>query len=117
VEKSQGILVFFRFTKFLSYFPYFETIKEGLCDRLAVCVFSCPPKPLKAGIVEPEEISVAMQRLGKYVHAALNTHATLELFDAVSSVRSATIKYSVCSEKKVVDYCFPKLFVIYKIAF
>jgi hypothetical protein len=40
-------------------------------------------------IVEPEETAVAMQRLGKHVPAATNTHATTqELLDSVFSMRS-----------------------------
>jgi hypothetical protein len=50
-------------SQFLAYFPYFEEIKEGLWDHLALCV-SPPP-------------------------AATNTHAKIEeLLDPVFSVRS-----------------------------
>jgi hypothetical protein len=34
---------------------------------------------LKAGIVEPQETSTVKQRLGKYVHAAINTQETIEV--------------------------------------
>jgi hypothetical protein len=30
---------------FVAYFPYFEKIKVGLCDHLAVCVSMNPPPP------------------------------------------------------------------------
>jgi hypothetical protein len=49
---------------------------------------------LKAGIVEPEEASTAMQRFDKHVPAATNTQATIEeLFETVFSVGSATRLY------------------------
>jgi radical SAM superfamily enzyme len=49
-----------------------------------LCVF-VPPQ--QARIVEQEEMAVAKQRLGKYFHEATNTHATIELLDAMFSVR------------------------------
>jgi hypothetical protein len=43
---------------------------------------------LKPGILEPEETAVIMQRLGKHIPTATDTHATIEeLLDAVFSVR------------------------------
>jgi hypothetical protein len=40
----------------------------------------CVPHPyrLKAGKVEPKEMDVTKQRLGKHVPAATNTHTTIE---------------------------------------
>jgi hypothetical protein len=38
---------------------------------------------LKAIIMEPEETAVARQEVGKHVPAAMNTHAIIELLDAV----------------------------------
>jgi hypothetical protein len=34
--------------------------------------------PLKAGIVEPEQTSIARQRLSKHIPAATNTQAAIE---------------------------------------
>jgi hypothetical protein len=45
---------------------------------------------MKAGIVEPKELAVARQRLDKHVPATTNTQATIELLDAVFSVRSVS---------------------------
>jgi hypothetical protein len=51
---------------------------------------------------------VARQRFGENVTAATNTHATIEeLVDASSSMRS------VSCQKKVGDYFFPELLVLY----
>jgi hypothetical protein len=47
---------------------------------LCVCV---PPKILKPGIVEPEEMAVSRQRLGTHFTAATNIHVTLT--DPISS--------------------------------
>jgi hypothetical protein len=49
---------------------------------------------LKAGIVEPEETSIATQRLGKQVSAANGTQATIEeLLGTMSSIRSVLSAY------------------------
>jgi hypothetical protein len=49
---------------------------------------------LKAGIVEPEETSIARQRLGKQVPAATDTQATIEkLFGKVFSIQSVQSGY------------------------
>jgi hypothetical protein len=42
---------------------------------------------------------------------ATNTYATIELFDVVFSIQSVSIKYSICSERKVADQFFPELLV------
>jgi hypothetical protein len=56
---------------FLEHLLYFEEIKGGLLDHVALCVSVCPP-------------NVARQRRGKYIPAAMNTHTTVEkLLDAV----------------------------------
>jgi hypothetical protein len=69
---------------FLAYFPYFEKIKGGLWDHLAVS-----PQCLKAGTAEPEETVITRQQLRKNVPAEINTHtATEELLNAEFSVRS-----------------------------
>jgi hypothetical protein len=44
----------------LAHFPYFEDIKGGLCDHLAVYL-SLPQR------LEPEETVIARQRLGRHV--------------------------------------------------
>jgi hypothetical protein len=49
---------------------------------------------LKAGIVQPEESSIAIQRLGKQVSAATDTQATIEeLLRTTFSVRSVQSGY------------------------
>jgi hypothetical protein len=45
---------------FLLHFLYFEKIKGGLWDHLAVSVSLYPPQFLKAGMVEPEEMAVTV---------------------------------------------------------
>jgi hypothetical protein len=45
---------------------------------------------MKAGIVEPEGTTISMQRLGKRVPTATNTHAGIKLLDAVFSMRSVS---------------------------
>jgi hypothetical protein len=57
-------------------------------------------------MVEPEELAIARQQLGKHISAAMNTHATIEeVLDSVFSVGSMSyqIWYSMCSERKVCD--------------
>jgi hypothetical protein len=56
--------------------------------RLPRCVF--PPQHLKAGIVELEETAFARQRLCKHVPTSMNAHATVEVLDAVFSIRSVS---------------------------
>jgi hypothetical protein len=48
------------------------------CSLYVFFVPVCPPYCLKAGIVEPGDEAVAMQRLGKHFPAATNTQKTLE---------------------------------------
>jgi hypothetical protein len=49
---------------------------------------------VKGGTAEPEETTIAGQRLSKYVSAATNTHATTdELLEAVLSVRYVSRLY------------------------
>jgi hypothetical protein len=43
--------------------------------RVYVCDL---PERLKSVVVEPEKTAVVRQRLGKYVLAVTNTHATVE---------------------------------------
>jgi uncharacterized protein YqgV (UPF0045/DUF77 family) len=51
--------------------------------------------------MEPEEMAVARQWLGKHVPMATNIHVTMdELLDVVSSVQSMSYQ-TVCSERKV----------------
>jgi hypothetical protein len=88
--KEYGIL-------FLTYFPYFEGIKVGLLNHIAVYVSMYPPPPI-----------FAMQWLSKHVPAATNTQATIEEFlDALFSMWSMSYK------RKVSDKFFPKLFVFF----
>jgi hypothetical protein len=61
--------------------------------------------------MEPEETSVARQLLGKYGPAATNTHAAIELLDAVFSMQSVSYQIT-CSERKVGDWLFQELLVI-----
>jgi hypothetical protein len=73
---------------FLDYFRYFEKIKV-MGSRCCLCAQPSHPQHLKAGIVEPEEMAVAMQWLGKHIPMVMNTHATIEeLLDAVFSMLS-----------------------------
>jgi hypothetical protein len=52
------------------------------------CCLCVPHYRPKSGIVEPEETTVAWQRLVEHVPAATNTHSTIEeLLDAVLSMR------------------------------
>jgi hypothetical protein len=107
-----------------TYFPYFEKIKVGLCDHLAVCVSVYPPtnfwmaEPIfmKLGIhiMTPEPLSptyfinpsnqslyvciciATRQRLGKHVTAATNTDATIEeLLNASFSMPSVSYQWKV----------------------
>jgi hypothetical protein len=49
---------------------------------------------MRAGIRDPENMSVARQRIGKHVSAGKNNHTTKEeLSDAVFSVRSTPMLY------------------------
>jgi hypothetical protein len=56
--------------EFLAYFPYLKKKIGVLSDHLTVCVCLSRNR-------------VAMQRFAKIVPAAKNTHATIELLDAV----------------------------------
>jgi hypothetical protein len=52
------------------------------------CLRACAsPQRLKAGIVEPEEMTLVRKRLGKHIPAATNIHAITELLDEVFSMR------------------------------
>jgi hypothetical protein len=44
--------------------------------------------------MEPEETPVARERLGKHDSAATDTHATIELLEEVSSMRSSLRLYT-----------------------
>jgi hypothetical protein len=48
------------------------------------------PQCLKSGIKESEENAVAMQRLAKHIPMSTNTHATVEVLDALFSVLSVS---------------------------
>jgi hypothetical protein len=50
------------------------------------CVSVSPPQ--QALIVDPEEMAVARQQLGKHVSTATNTHTIEELLDMVFSMWS-----------------------------
>jgi hypothetical protein len=52
--------------------------------------------------VDPEEMAVARQRLGKHVSAAVDTHATIEVLETVFSMRSVPKLYSESHRVKFV---------------
>jgi hypothetical protein len=52
-------------TLLFEYFLCFEKMKANLCDNIAVCSGTLPLQ--SAGIVEPEEMAAAGQRLGNDV--------------------------------------------------
>jgi hypothetical protein len=53
-------------------------------------------------IAEPEDMSIARQGLGKYVPMTTNTHATIELLEAVFSSRSVLRLYNEDQQDKLV---------------
>jgi hypothetical protein len=62
--------------------------------------------------VEPKVMAVARKRLGKHTPTAMNKRETIEeILDMVSSMRSTSYDYTICSETKVGDQFFPKLLV------
>jgi hypothetical protein len=56
--------------------------------------------------MEPEEAVVARQHLGKRFLAAANTHAIIDLLDAVFSMWSVSCQL-LRRERKVGDYSYP----------
>jgi hypothetical protein len=48
---------------------------EPISIKLGMYIVTCR---LKAGIVEPEEMSIARQRLDKHVPAEMYAHATID---------------------------------------
>jgi hypothetical protein len=74
----------------IAYIPYFEKIKVGLLDHVAVCVCgraSLYPLSSLLGDSVKSPLIVARQRLGRNVTAVTNTHATIEeLLDASFSL-------------------------------
>jgi hypothetical protein len=57
---------------------------------------------LKGGIVEPEETTVARQRLDKHVSTAMDMHAKLEeLLETVFSMQSVPMLYSKDEQGKL----------------
>jgi hypothetical protein len=62
---------------FLAFYPYFEKIKAGSGNHFGVCVCVCVSL-----------LIIARPQLGKYIPAAMSTHATLkELLDMSFSVQ------------------------------
>jgi hypothetical protein len=60
---------------FLAYFSYFEKIKVGLSDHVAVCVY---PRIVATQRLGKSPLTVARQRLRKNVTVVTNTHSTIE---------------------------------------
>jgi hypothetical protein len=58
---------------------------------------------LKAGIVEPEEMSVARQQLGKQVSSATDTQATIE--ELLRTIFSVRFVRSCNKRKELVNWC------------
>jgi hypothetical protein len=57
-----------------------------------------------------KQTAFARQRLGEHVPASTNTHATIELLDAVF-LCGPCHEYSICTENKVADKFLPELLV------
>jgi hypothetical protein len=96
------------FSKLSSFWKEKENIKGGYeITWLSVCVCVSHLRKYRALCACMCNLSiVARQRLGKHVHAAMNSHAIVQLLNASFSVRSETCKW------RVVDYFFPELLVI-----
>jgi hypothetical protein len=98
----------FTFTVYLQIYALCKyslvTICVVILTLLSVSVsYVSPPS-----IVEPHETVFASQRLGKHVPAVTNTPTTTEeLLDSVFYVRSARIRYSICSERNYFYYLHP----------
>jgi hypothetical protein len=77
-------------SEFLAYVPYFEKIKVGLRDHVAVCVCVCVlciPLIVARQRLGECPLIVAIQRLGRKVTAVTNTYRTIEeLLDASFSM-------------------------------